>query len=179
MVSHVFKDILLDLFLNQSKFPLTSLSLFVCLQAFFLVLKSQRRFSATEQVCVCLVNEDLPFSFPFCLYLASLTLFFDRPHFPVHAWSHPYRVDHFSTPTSTIPDLPCYSLRDPSSKLSYLASSGCPSEADLGFLSLLFLFLDPFVSGCISNPFYEQTLQGPSHWKVCQETCQPLNTTPS
>ena len=58
---------------DYRSFP-SHLSLFACPQAF--VLKPQRRFSAAEQVRVCLVNEDLYFVFPFCSYFDSLTHLF-------------------------------------------------------------------------------------------------------
>ena len=65
------------------------------------------------------------FVFPFCPYFDSLIpFFFDRLRFPVHAWSHPYRIDHisYSSTSLTIPGLPRYSPRDPSPEPSYLAT---------------------------------------------------------
>jgi len=55
------------------KFPRVSLSLPSRALKSSLLLKSQRRFSAAEQVRVCLVYEDPPLRFPFCVYLVSLT----------------------------------------------------------------------------------------------------------
>ena len=48
------------------------LPLFACPQAF--ILNSQRRFSAAEQVCVRLVNEDPPFSFPLLSFTSTRLL---------------------------------------------------------------------------------------------------------
>jgi len=86
------QSLLPDLFLTIEVSPL-SLSLFVCPQVFFLALKSQCRAS----LCLPCQQRSPPLVFPFCLYLVLLTPFFDRLHFPVHTWSHPYQIDHLST----------------------------------------------------------------------------------
>ena len=86
----------------------------------------KRRFSAAEQVRVRLVNEDLLWFSPSDLYFDSLIHFLDRPYSLQHVWSNSYRIDHTHIySTSTIPDLPRYSLRDPSPTPFYLASAGC------------------------------------------------------
>ena len=77
--SLMYLNPLVRLVSDNRSFPLASISLCVPSrpQVSFLVLKSQRRFSAAEQVRVCLVNEDLPpLVFPFSSHLLSSSIAF-------------------------------------------------------------------------------------------------------
>jgi len=79
---------------DYRSFPRVSLSLPSRALKSSSLLKSQHRFSATEQVRVCLVYKDLPLAFPLLCLPRLAYHFFNRSHFPVHAWSDLYRIDH-------------------------------------------------------------------------------------
>jgi len=125
---------LLDLLLIIEVFPCISLSSLHALKPSSL-LKPQRRFSAAEQICVRLVYEDPPwFTYPTSSHPhSSLIAFISLMHDLILIGSI-IGLFFYTSSTSINLYLPRYSLQDPSSILSYLASSGCPSEADLGFL---------------------------------------------
>jgi len=92
--SLMYLNPLVQLVSDLSKFPRVSLSLPSRALKSSSLLKSQRRFSAAEQVCICLVYEDPPLAFPLLCLPRLAYHFFDRSHFPVHTWSDPYRIDH-------------------------------------------------------------------------------------
>ena len=118
----MYLNCLARLVADYRSFPRVSLSSLRALKPSSL-LKPQRRFSAAEQICVHLVYEDPPwFTYPTLSHLHPSSIVFISLTRDLILIGSIIGLFFYTSSASINPYLPRYSLRDPSSILSYLAS---------------------------------------------------------
>jgi len=118
----MYLNCLARLVADYRSFPRVSLSSLRALKPSSL-LKPQRRFSAAEQIHICLVYEDPPwFAYPTSSHLHPSLIVFISLTRDLILIGLIIGLFFYTSSASINPYLPHYSLRDPSSILSYLAS---------------------------------------------------------